>query len=321
MLERKKKTNNLGTLTLRLSALLVSLGFAPTAMGIVIGIPHGLKFYSTVIKTPTCYVIRFTTRNSVKKTNSFYACCPQVECKKAQPKEVMLPANLAKTRAAGRGTYGELIVMKKPGVGLCVAGGGSRVCHHHHHHHRLVGGPPSHHQGVASAGAAAAAVVGGGGGGAMMTAAGAQAAAAVGYRFAPYPLPQQQSAMAAAVANQHHHQLHQHLQQQQQQLQQQQHHHVHHHQQQLHGQPAAAAAAALVQLPMIGAMHHQQAAACKRLLAAASAGVRLPAVHPQPQPLPHQTVAFNLPDGLAFAVQGPSDMPALYQTATMPITF
>jgi RNA-binding protein Musashi len=28
-----------------------------------------------------------------------------VECKKAQPKEVMLPANLAKTRAAGRGTY------------------------------------------------------------------------------------------------------------------------------------------------------------------------------------------------------------------------
>ncbi|XP_065155955.1 RNA-binding protein Musashi homolog Rbp6 isoform X8 [Atheta coriaria] len=29
-----------------------------------------------------------------------------VECKKAQPKEVMLPANLAKTRAAGRGAYG-----------------------------------------------------------------------------------------------------------------------------------------------------------------------------------------------------------------------
>ncbi|CAF4774808.1 unnamed protein product [Pieris macdunnoughi] len=29
----------------------------------------------------------------------------RVECKKAQPKEVMLPANLAKTRAAGRGAY------------------------------------------------------------------------------------------------------------------------------------------------------------------------------------------------------------------------
>ncbi|KAE8745199.1 hypothetical protein FOCC_FOCC008090 [Frankliniella occidentalis] len=33
-----------------------------------------------------------------------------VECKKAQPKEVMLPANLAKTRAAGRGAYGEYSV-------------------------------------------------------------------------------------------------------------------------------------------------------------------------------------------------------------------
>ncbi|KAH8234793.1 hypothetical protein KR032_003213, partial [Drosophila birchii] len=31
-------------------------------------------------------------------------------CKKAQPKEVMLPANLAKTRAAGRSAYGELVV-------------------------------------------------------------------------------------------------------------------------------------------------------------------------------------------------------------------
>lgn len=43
----------------------------------------------------------------------------QVECKKAQPKEVMLPANLAKTRAAGRGAYGELL-------GSAVAAGGIR---------------------------------------------------------------------------------------------------------------------------------------------------------------------------------------------------
>ncbi|KPJ01758.1 RNA-binding protein Musashi-like Rbp6 [Papilio xuthus] len=44
-----------------------------------------------------------------------------VECKKAQPKEVMLPANLAKTRAAGRGAYGELL-----GSALA-AGGGAGV--------------------------------------------------------------------------------------------------------------------------------------------------------------------------------------------------
>lgn len=38
----------------------------------------------------------------------------KVECKKAQPKEVMLPANLAKTRAAGRGAYGELVMVATP---------------------------------------------------------------------------------------------------------------------------------------------------------------------------------------------------------------
>lgn len=45
----------------------------------------------------------------------------QVECKKAQPKEVMLPANLAKTRAAGRGTYGELLMLN-PGTGPVSSG-------------------------------------------------------------------------------------------------------------------------------------------------------------------------------------------------------
>lgn len=34
-----------------------------------------------------------------------------MECRKAQPKEVMLPANLAKTRAAGPGAYGELLML------------------------------------------------------------------------------------------------------------------------------------------------------------------------------------------------------------------
>lgn len=38
----------------------------------------------------------------------------KVECKKAQPKEVMLPANLAKTRAANRGAYGELVMVATP---------------------------------------------------------------------------------------------------------------------------------------------------------------------------------------------------------------
>lgn len=45
----------------------------------------------------------------------------QVECKKAQPKEVMLPANLAKTRAAGRGAYGELL-----GSAVAAGSGGVR---------------------------------------------------------------------------------------------------------------------------------------------------------------------------------------------------
>ena len=42
----------------------------------------------------------------------------QVECKKAQPKEVMLPANLAKTRAAGPRGLGELVMVSPHGSGM-----------------------------------------------------------------------------------------------------------------------------------------------------------------------------------------------------------
>lgn len=74
----------------------------------------------------------------------------QVECKKAQPKEVMLPANLAKTRAAGRGAYGELLMLNPATAAVTAAAGGL---------------PPG--AGASSLAASPAAV----------------------YRYTPYPLP------------------------------------------------------------------------------------------------------------------------------------
>lgn len=81
----------------------------------------------------------------------FGAAVTQVECKKAQPKEVMLPANLAKTRAAAGRTYGELVVLSG---GSSTAATSVRyapyplpptmAAQHHHHQHQQQ--PPPHQQ-------------------------------------------------------------------------------------------------------------------------------------------------------------------------------
>uniref|UniRef100_T1GV74 Uncharacterized protein n=1 Tax=Megaselia scalaris TaxID=36166 RepID=T1GV74_MEGSC len=103
-----------------------------------------------------------------------------VECKKAQPKEVMLPANLAKTRTAGRTAYGELVVLS--GSNSSGIGGGIGLTAAATHHHHTLGA------------AAAAAAVAAGNGGVVPTSS---------IRYAPYPLP------ATFAANIHHHQTQQ----------------------------------------------------------------------------------------------------------------
>lgn len=111
----------------------------------------------------------------------------QVECKKAQPKEVMLPANLAKTRAAGRGAYGELLLS-----------GGS-------------GGPGGAGARLGAAGGSAGGLAGSAAGSALSAAVAAAAtppslSAASAYRYSPYPAPHHllltPSAAAAHAAHQ-----------------------------------------------------------------------------------------------------------------------
>uniref|UniRef100_A0A6P7GEN3 RNA-binding protein Musashi homolog Rbp6-like n=1 Tax=Diabrotica virgifera virgifera TaxID=50390 RepID=A0A6P7GEN3_DIAVI len=89
-----------------------------------------------------------------------------VECKKAQPKEVMLPANLAKTRAAGRGAYDFMWSLGAlpdgfpaaayaayaagrgysgyPSFGLPYPAGNALTSLHHHHPLQLLSYPLDH---------------------------------------------------------------------------------------------------------------------------------------------------------------------------------
>lgn len=131
----------------------------------------------------------------IRNLKLFFRFFPQVECKKAQPKEVMLPANLAKTRTAGRGTYGELVVFSGGPAGAGPAGVGpsssaaaatAAAATHHPQH--------PHHSATAVSSSAAAAAA-------------ARELISAPLRYAPYPLPasalaanQQAQAAAAAAA-------------------------------------------------------------------------------------------------------------------------
>ena len=160
------------------------------------GLLHGAELLILCCDSSSKIINLFNCLQFITKIIPLFS---QVECKKAQPKEVMLPANLAKTRTAGRGTYGELVVFSggPAGVGAGPAGVGpsssaaaataAAATHHPQHPHHSASAASVH---TSSAAAAAA----------------ARELISAPLRYAPYPLPasalaaNQQAAAAAAAA-------------------------------------------------------------------------------------------------------------------------